>query len=423
MARTTPVIGIVGLGFVGLTAGLGFAERGLKVLGFDVATGRATQIAAGKVPFHEPGLPEALARHNGHGFRLVSTLAELVGECDVIFLCVGTPQDADGRADLQMLLQAVRETAQAMVQGQRRLTIVVKSSVPPGTAQKQIVPELKRLGLNPGHEIGFANNPEFLREGLAWDDFLKPDRIVIGSDDEMSGEAVAAAYASFGAEILRVSLTTAEFIKSVSNAFLATLISFANECSMIADSIGGVDIRTAFQALHRDRRWFGTPAGMSTYFYPGCGFGGYCLPKDSAAFASVAEDNGYQPQITRGVIQVNRAIREHFVSKIVAATQPHSRIGLLGLSFKPGSDDVRDSPASTFVPRLQQSDRHNLVGYDPIATDAFRQTFNFSLDYAPSLEEIARQSDLLVILVAWPEFRIHQALYAGKPIIDGRYFL
>jgi UDPglucose 6-dehydrogenase len=415
-------IAVIGLGFVGLTTALGFAAKGFKVLGFDVSADIRKSLQEQRLRFHEPHLAEQLKRLSGKRFFVASSLAEAVAEADVIFYCVGTPARPSGEADVSFLTGAIVSTLKSLPAG-RRPTLVVKSTVPPGTVQRKICPLFKKAGLVIGSDIGFANNPEFLREGFAWEDFTRPDRVVIGANDSFSFEAVAALYAGFRTTVCRVSPTTAEFIKSTSNALLATLISFANEASMVADQVGDIDIKAAFQNLHMDRRWSGQPARMTSYLFPGCGFGGYCLPKDTAALLYTARSNGLQAKLLRGVIAVNREIKEHFVRKIVAATGPRSRIGILGLSFKPGSDDVRDSPAAEVIRLLLQAGRRRILAYDPLAMEVYRKVHDQPIGYARDLKDLVAQSDALAVLTAWPEFKENKALFSGKPVFDGRYCL
>ena len=415
-------VAVIGLGFVGLTTALGFAEKGFDVFGFDVDAGRMGQIKRGELPFHEPHLGEALTRHLGKRFRLAASFAEAVQKSDLIFYCVGTPQSSSGAADLSYLARAIESTL-AAIKRRPFKTLVVKSTVPPGSVQSRILPLFKKSRLVIGRDIGLANNPEFLREGVAWEDFMNPDRIVIGSNDTKSFDAVAALYKDFGADIFHVSPSTAEFIKSCSNALLATLISFANEVSIIADRVGGIDVKRAFEVLHRDRRWTGQPGKMSTYAFPGCGFGGYCLPKDIAALQHSAHLAGCKPELLRAVITANRAIKDHFVDKIIAATNPRTRIGILGLSFKPGSDDVRDSPAAEIIALLLQRDRKNLVAYDPMANESYQNLYRQPIKFVGGMKELAKQAEVFVLLTAWPEFKEKRNLLRGKPMFDGRYFL
>ena len=423
MARTTKSrVAVIGLGFVGLTTALGFARKGFIVRGFDAAEPVMRGLRAGNLRFHEPHLPEQLRALTGKRFFLCRTLTEAIADADVIFYCVGTPQSRRGAADVSCLQRAIGDTLKALPP-ERKPTLVIKSTVPPGTTARRIVPLFARARRTIGRDIGLANNPEFLREGAAWEDFIRPDRVVIGAGDDPSFAAVARLYGPFHTRICRATLSTAEFIKSVSNALLATLISFANETSMVADAIGDIDIRAAFQALHLDRRWSGAPAKMTSYLFPGCGFGGYCLPKDIAALHYSARAAGVNADLLRGVISANDAIAQHFVEKIVRATTPRTRIGILGLSFKPGSDDVRETQAARIIELLRKRGRKNLVAYDPMANESYRRAYRHPIQYADRLKTVVRQAEAIVVLTAWPEFRTAKKQFAGKPVFDGRYCL
>lgn len=423
MARATkPHVAVVGLGFVGLTTALGFARKGFTVRGFDAAPRIIQSLRAGRLRFHEPHLPEQLKALAGKRFFICGSLAEAVANAGVIFYCVGTPQTDSGAADVSFLRRAVCDTLKVLPPN-RKPTLVVKSTVPPGTLIRSIVPLIASAGRTVGRDIGLANNPEFLREGLAWEDFIRPDRVVIGAGDDRSFNAVAKLYRPFRTRVCRVTPGTAEFVKSVSNALLATLISFANETSMIADAIGGIDVKTAFQMLHLDRRWSGKPAKMTSYLYPGCGFGGYCLPKDIAALRHTARAAGVKADVLRGVISANDAIARHFVGKIIRATRARTRIGILGLSFKPGSDDVRETPAARIIELLLKHGRKNIVAYDPMANASYRRLYHHPIKYADSLAKAVKRAEVVVVLTAWPEFRVGRKLFADKPVFDGRYCL
>ncbi len=423
MARATKArVAVIGLGFVGLTTALGFARKGFVVRGFDASTRITKSLRAGRLLFHEPHLPEQLSALAGKRFFICESLAEAVADADVIFYCVGTPQRRNGAADVSFLKRAVSDTLSALPP-KRKPTLVIKSTVPPGTLVRSIVPLFARAGRTIGRDIGLANNPEFLREGLAWEDFIQPDRVVIGAGDDRSFNAAAKLYGPFRTRVCRVTPGTAEFIKSVSNALLATLVSFANETSMVADAIGGIDVRAAFQTLHLDRRWSGGPAKMTGYLYPGCGFGGYCLPKDIAALRHTARTAGVKADVLRGVISANDAIARHFVEKIVRATKTRTRIGILGLSFKPGSDDVRETPAARIIELLLKHGRKRLVAYDPMANESYRRAYHHPIKYAGSLAKAVKQAEAVVVLTAWPEFRAAKRQFAGKPVFDGRYCL
>jgi UDPglucose 6-dehydrogenase len=423
MARKTKSrIAVIGLGFVGLTTALGFARKGFEVRGFDTAERIKKSLRAGQLLFHEPHLPEELHALLGKKFFICDSLTEAVADADVIFYCVGTPQSKQGAADVGFLQRAITDTLKALPRG-RKPVLVIKSTVPPGTTAREIVPLFAKAGRKISRDIGLANNPEFLREGIAWEDFILPDRVVIGAADDLSFNPVAELYEPFHTQICRVSPSTAEFIKSVSNALLSTLVSFSNEASMIADQIGDIDVKAAFQALHLDRRWSGAPAKMTSYLFPGCGFGGYCLPKDIAALKFAARKAGAGADVLHAVMRANDSIAKHFVQKIVRATKPRTRIGVLGLSFKPGSDDVRETPAARIIELLLKGGRKKIAAFDPMSNESYQRAYNHPIKYADDLKKLIAQSDVLVVLTAWPEFRAAKKLFAGKPVFDGRYWL
>jgi UDPglucose 6-dehydrogenase len=428
MARKTkspvlkPRVGVIGLGFVGLTTALGFARKGFTIRGFDAAERIKKSLRAGKLLFHEPHLPEELHASLGKKFFICDSLMEAVGDADVIFYCVGTPQSDEGKADVSFLQRAITDTLKALPRG-RKPVLVIKSTVPPGTTAREIVPLFAKAGRKIGRDIGLANNPEFLREGIAWEDFIGPDRVVIGVADDLSFNPVAELYQPFKTQVCRVSPSTAEFIKSVSNALLSTLVSFSNEASMIADCIGDIDVKAAFQTLHLDRRWSGAPAKMTSYLFPGCGFGGYCLPKDIAALKFAARKAGSEADVLHAVMRANDNIAKHFAQKIVRATKPQTRIGVLGLSFKPGSDDVRETPAARIIELLLKAGRKKITAFDPMSNESYQRAYNHPIKYADGLKKLVGQVDVLVVLTAWPEFRTAKKLFGGKPVFDGRYCL
>ncbi|HTR41912.1 MAG TPA: nucleotide sugar dehydrogenase [Pseudomonadales bacterium] len=415
-------VAVIGLGFVGLTTALGFARKGFMVRGFDAAERIQKSLRAGKLLFHEPHLPEELQASLGKKFFICDSLTEAVADADVIFYCVGTPQSDEGKADVTFLQRAITDTLKALPRG-RKPVLVIKSTVPPGTTAREIVPLFAKAGRKIGRDIGLANNPEFLREGIAWEDFIGPDRVVIGAADDLSFNPVAKLYQPFNTQVCRVTPSTAEFIKSVSNALLSTLISFSNEASMIADQIGDINVKAAFQALHLDRRWSGAPAKMTSYLFPGCGFGGYCLPKDIAALKYAAQKAGAEADVLNAVMRANGNIAKHFVQKIIRATKPQTRIGVLGLSFKPGSDDVRETPAGRIIELLLKAGRKKIAAFDPMSNESYRRAYNHPIEYVEDLKKLVAGSDTLVVLTAWPEFRAAKKLFAGKPVFDGRYCL
>lgn len=416
------MITVVGLGFVGLTTALGFSEKENKVYGFDVNTEKMAMIANKKLPFFEQGMQEVLEKHLGGNFILSDSLETAVKASKIIILCVGTPSDENGKADLKYIKSAIDDVIKASGKNSKKI-VVIKSTIPPSTTEREIVPYIEKQGFKVGEDIFVANNPEFLREGHAWDDFINPDRIVIGTNDEYTKSVMLEIYKSFNVPVHFVSLNTGEFIKYLSNTFLATLISYSNEMSVIADKVGGIDIKSAFKIFHEDKRWFGNPANMQSYAFPGCGFGGYCLPKDTQALVKKSEEVGYEPKILQNVLAVNSEIKPHWVSKINEAVSKDENVAILGLSFKPESDDVRQTPAAEIIKLLLESGYKNLLCYDPIANELFDKTYKFPVKYSKTMEEAIKNSKAIVIATAWKEFSENKKLFENKAIFDLRYIL
>ena len=417
------VITVFGLGFVGLTTSLGFAEYGHTVYGVEISEGRLDTIRQGKLPFLEPGLDEALTRHLNKRFLPIGIegLEEAVRQSDCVYYCVGTPYGKDGQADLTYLFGAIEQTLAERPQD-RYQVLVVKSTIPPSTTSQKIIPFIEEKGLKVGTDLGVANNPEFLREGHCWDDFMNADRIVLGVSDDRSANMLRQVYATVKEPVFCVSLNTGEFIKYLSNTLLATLISYSNEMSIVADTIGGIDTAEAFRILHMDKRWGG--ATMASYVYPGCGYGGYCLPKDTNALYAVTRTAGFDAQILHHVIDTNDQMPSFIAQKIIRAigNDKEQRIGILGLSFKPGSDDVRDTPSAKIIKALMDAGYKNICGYDPVAIDEFKKYYPLPIDYVTSYADILGQAQSLVITTAWPEFA-NVRERTDKPVVDCRYML
>ena len=296
------MVTVVGLGFVGLTTALGFAEYGHKVYGIEADPMRMAIIQSGKLPFLEPGLDEALTRHLGRNFVPTTDWETALADSECVYYCVGTPYGEDGQADLSYLYGALEQTLIA-IRDEKFRVLVTKSTIPPSTTEKRIIPFLVKHGVNVPEQLGVANNPEFLREGHCWEDFTHTDRVVLGVSDARSEKVLRGLYANETAPVYCVSLNTGEFIKYLSNTSLACLISYANEMSLAADAIGGIDVAKAFRILHMDKRW--QTGTIRSYFYPGCGYGGYCLPKDTNAFYALCKSNGFDGQILKQAIDRN----------------------------------------------------------------------------------------------------------------------
>lgn len=415
------MVTVFGLGFVGLTTALGFAHMGYRVYGVDVDERRREILRQGKLPFYEPHMEEVLQEHLGKNFLVAEDTAAAVADSEFVFFCVGTPYGKDGSADLTYLFQAL-DMAIDGIADERYRVIVVKSTVPPGTTAERVVPYVKEKG-EKAAAVGVANNPEFLREGHCWEDFIHADRIVLGCDHDKSREMLKKLYEPMDAPVFCVSHNTGEFIKYLSNTLLATMISYSNEMARIADSIGNIETAEAFRILHMDRRWDGCQ--MTSYVYPGCGYGGYCLPKDTNALLARAREAGCEPAILREVISVNDTIAKYIAEKIRNASEKgeDARIGILGLSFKPGSDDVRDTPAARIIRELQVSGCKNILAYDPVAGVEFRRAYpSLAVTYLEKSGEIYEKADVLAIVTAWEEFKEIKGK-TDKPVVDCRYLL
>ncbi len=411
------MISVFGLGFVGLTTALGFAQLGFQVYGVEKNASRKQMLHEKRIPFAEPHLPEQLETHLDGRFRLTESAQEAVVNSEIVYYCVGTPCGADGAADLTDLFSALDETMLHKQEG-KKLLLVIKSTVPPGTAENRILPYLEARGWKNGVDFSLANNPEFLREGHCWEDFIHADRVVIGCADSWSEQKLQALYAKLEAPVCAVSRSTAEFIKYLSNSLLATMISYANEMSEVAERIGGIDTAGAFHILHMDRRWAG--AEMASYVYPGCGYGGYCLPKDTKALYALANSMGLELPLLGSVIRTNEQMPEVIAKRIMQRVSPEQQVGILGLSFKPGSNDVRDCTSAKVIRLLLEHGYQRITAYDPIAISEFQACYPLEIQYAGSLDEICGCSDKLVILTGWPEFKAVKASIPDK-VLDYRY--
>ena len=411
-------VAVFGLGFVGLTTALGFAHLGYKVYGVDVDEARKKILRGGKLPFLEPHMDDVLNAQLNKNFFVTDDVAEAVSDSKIIFYCVGTPYGADGSADLKYLFAAIDSTI-AAVDDKNFRVLVTKSTIPPSTTAEKIIPYVRaKCG---DKNFAVANNPEFLREGHCWDDFIHADRIVIGTDDERARKLLTELYAPMNIPIKCVTPSTGEFIKYLSNTLLATLISFSNEMAQIADTVGGIDVAEAFRILHMDKRWGG--CSMTSYVYPGCGYGGYCLPKDTNALLAQSKAKGFDPPILHSVIATNDLRPATVARRIVKDLDTSATVGILGLSFKPNSDDVRDTPAARIIRELCRAGYKNIVAFDPAANDEFKEHYpDLPIKILDTAEKIYDAADVVALVTAWDEFKKIPAL-GDKKIIDCRYML
>ena len=403
-------ISVIGCGYVGCVTGVCFADMGHEVVLVDVDPAKVRAIGAGQSPIYEPGL-EDLIRKNRDRISATTDLRVAVGSTDITFVAVGTPSREDGAIDLSYILTACEEIGQALKEKEAFHTVIIKSTVFPGTTKEMAGPVLEKAsGKMAGKDFGLGSNPEFLREGSAVRDCLSPDRIVIGADDPRTAGILGDLYAPVGAAVLVTPVTTAEMIKYTSNAVLAAKISLANEIGNLCKQLG-VDSREVFTVVGMDGRV--SPA----FFRTGIGFGGSCFPKDVRALVAGARAHGEDLKILRAVLEVN----EEQPKKLLSLLQRHipdlqgKTIGVLGLAFKPDTDDVRESRAVPVVAGLLAAGAR-VVAYDPAAMENFRRIFP-QVTYAPAPDEVLG-ADAVLILTEWGEFEGLD--YTGKLVIDGR---
>lgn len=387
-------IAVIGVGYVGLVTGVCFADLGNQVVCVDINEQKIEALKQGVMPIYEPGLEELVVRNMRAGrLRFTTSYAEALRNAEFVFIAVGTPEGVDGEADLRYVRMAARSIAEVM---DHPLIIVNKSTVPVGTGDwvADIVREHRT------HEVDFAvvSNPEFLREGSAIHDFMYPDRIVLGSLNREAAEKVAQLYLPLRATIMITDLRTAEMIKYASNAFLATRISFINEIAKICEAVGA-DVKEVALGMGYDKR-----IGHA-FLDAGVGFGGSCFPKDVRALAYMAELKGCHPQLLHAVLEINYDQRRAVVRKLEQALgQLRDKvIGLLGLAFKPNTDDMREAP-STHIARMLLTAGAHVRGYDPVAMPVAARVAP-EIELARDPYELANGADALVLVTEWNEFK------------------
>jgi UDPglucose 6-dehydrogenase len=389
-------IAVVGTGYVGLVAGACFAESGNDVVCVDNDATKIRMLQKGRIPIYEPGLEELVRRNTAEGRLTFSTsLPPAVRDSQVIFIAVGTPQDEDGSADLRHVLAVARDIAKAM-NGYK--VIVDKSTVPVGTSRR--VQEVVRRETK--HPFSVVSNPEFLKQGAAIDDFLKPDRVVIGAEDERATELMRELYSPFtrtGAPIMVMDCASAELSKYAANSMLATRVSFMNEIANLCEVVGG-DVDQVRKVIGSDRR-----IGAS-FLFPGCGYGGSCFPKDVQAMIRFAAAAGYEFKILQSVEEVNTAQKSRLFAKMKKqlGSLKGKTIAVWGLSFKPRTDDMRAAPSIPLIEALLKAGA-TVRAYDPEATGVAKGIFGRRITYAPSNYDALKNADALAIVTEWNEFR------------------
>ena len=417
-------ITMIGTGYVGLVTGTCFAEVGNDVLCLDIDAGKIDSLNRGGMPIHEPGLHDMIRRNVAAGrLRFTTDLDAAVAHGALQFIAVGTPPDEDGSADMQYVIAAARNIGARMVDFK---VIVDKSTVPVGTAGRvrdTIAAELANRGLDLPFAV--ASNPEFLKEGAAVEDFMRPDRVVIGSDDERAIGFLRAVYAPFQRNherLLVMDVRSAELTKYAANAMLATRISFMNELANLADALGA-DIEHVRRGIGSDPR-----IGYQ-FLYPGAGYGGSCFPKDVKALQATAAHHGMPLRILAAVEAVNDAQKARLLDKIaqrLGADLSNKKFALWGLAFKANTDDMREAPSQTVVRGLLDRGA-TVLAYDPVAMDEARRVFGATarLAYAASPMAAVEGADALVVVTEWQEFRSPDFTELGRllrqPLLfDGR---
>src|SRR3954449_9613451 len=407
MAEREP-IGVIGTGYVGLVTAAGFAELGSDVYCIDIDVDKIEGLKRGEIPIYEPGLADLVAK-NAERMHFSTDIADALEHARLLFVAVGTPPTYSGDADLS----AVHAVVDAMPVSDHH-ALVMKSTVPAGTGAS-----IKRLFKETGKEqFRYVSCPEFLKEGSAVKDFLQPDRVVIGDDGDWAGDAVAELYAPLDAPIVRTDIPSAEMVKLAANAFLATKISFINEIANVCE-VTGADVTEVAKGIGLDERI------GDKFLQAGIGFGGSCFPKDVSALKQLAGNSGYHFQLLASVLEVNDLQKRKVIQKL----QKHlgslvgKKIALLGLAFKPNTDDMREASSLVLSARLQ-SDGATVSAFDPVAEEEARKLIH-GVEFATSPVDCVRDADAVVLVTEWGEFKeldwaeVREAM-AGRLIVDGR---
>jgi UDPglucose 6-dehydrogenase len=407
MAQREP-IGVVGTGYVGLVTAAGFAELGNEVWCIDIDADKIARLQRGEIPIWEPGLEELVAKHQDR-LHFSTDIADALEHARLLFVAVGTPPTYSGDPDLS----AVRAVVGAMPASDRH-ALVMKSTVPVGTGAS-----IKRHFVAEGKgDFRYVSCPEFLKEGSAVKDFLQPDRVVIGDDGDWAGDAVVDLYAPLDTPLVRTDIASAEMVKLAANAFLATKISFINEIANVCEETGA-DVLEVARGMGLDDR-----IGPK-FLQAGIGFGGSCFPKDVLGLKQLAGNSGYHFQLLNAVIEVNELQKRRVIGKLQKhlGTLVGKRIALLGLAFKPNTDDMREASSLVLSARLQ-ADGASVIGFDPVAEEEARRLLP-TIEFADTALEAVDGADAVVLVTEWPQFReldwgAVAARMAGTTVIDGR---
>ena len=414
-------IAIVGTGYVGLVSGTCFAEMGAHVTCVDVDAEKINKLKNGIMPIYEPGLEELVKRNVGFGrLQFTTDLTEVLDDVEVVFSAVGTPPDEDGSADLKYVLAVARQFGQSI---NKYTILVTKSTVPVGTAKKvkaAIQEELDKRGVDIPFDV--ASNPEFLKEGAAIKDFMSPDRVVVGTESEKVKEVMTRLYKPFLINNFRVifmDIPSAEMTKYAANAMLATRISFMNDIANLCERVGA--------NVDSVRKGIGTDSRIgSKFLYAGCGYGGSCFPKDVKALMHTGIDNDYHMEVIEAVERVNEKQKSIVYDKILKAigSVKGKTIAILGLAFKPETDDMREAPALVVIDKLLK-DGATVRVFDPIAMDECKRRIGDSVVYCKDMYDTANGADVFALMTEWRQFRmpswnVIRKVMTGNVIVDGR---
>lgn len=415
-------IAIVGTGYVGLVTGTCFAEIGVHVVCVDTNKEKIEALQKGRIPIYENGLEEMVTRNAKAGrLSFTTSLEECLNEVEVVFSAVGTPPDEDGSADLSYVLQVAHTIGRSL---QRYVLVVTKSTVPVGTAQKvrmAISEELSKRGVDIPFDV--ASNPEFLKEGNAINDFMSPDRVVVGVDSERAKKLMTRLYKPFLLNNFRVifmDIPSAEMTKYAANSMLATRISFMNDIANLCELVGA-DVNMVRSGIGSDTR-----IGRK-FLYPGIGYGGSCFPKDVKALIKTAEQNGYEMRVLRAVEEVNerqKGVLFDKLQKLLGKELEGKTVAMWGLSFKPETDDMREASSLVLIERLIEAGCCIRV-YDPVAMDECRRRMGDAVCYAKDLYDATLDADALLLVTEWKEFRLPSWAVVKKLmrcplVLDGR---
>ena len=398
-------VAIVGTGYVGLITGISLAILGNKVSCVDFDKNKVSKINSGKSPFYEPGIDKYLTEViNAKNLQASENLKKAVLNADITIIAVGTPT-VNEKIDLSFIKKASEQIGEALQESKKYHVVAVKSTVLPGVTEKLIKPILEKYSKKRIGEFGLCMNPEFLREGSALEDAMQPDRIVIGQIDVKSGKEFAKIYSKVSAPKIFTNLWTAELIKYAANTLFATLISFSNQIARISESTGKIDVLDVWKGVHLDRRLspikdsIRIKPGVLSYILSGCGFGGSCFPKDIKALATFAKDQGVESSLIQSVIDINNTQPHRVIlllKKALGEGLKNKRIAILGLSFKPNTDDIRESPALPIIEELI-SESAKIICHDPMA-------HREDIPRANTVEEAIKNADAAIIVTAWEEY-------------------